>query len=283
VSPELESVHWGPRPAGAGDKRDRFDAQAALFEGRAGLPADVARSVARAVLEMTRPEPDDLLVELGAGTGQIGQHLIESIRYIGIDRSEGMLEVFRKRLGRAAALPVRLSHADADGPWPVGDGSVAVVFASRVAHLLDPEHLVAELRRIFRPGGYFIVGRLSREPDALKSRLRRQRRLLLRQEGLAPRDLEQATERVIERLLSWGARRVQARQIATWTVSASVQEVLAEWKAVGAVGGHRLDATSRARILAQLERWAADELGDLRTRAIWEERYVLEGARTTDG
>jgi ubiquinone/menaquinone biosynthesis C-methylase UbiE len=177
---------------------------------------------------MARPEPDDLLVELGGGTGQIGQHLIESVRYIGIDRSEGMLEVFRKKLGRAAAVPVRLSHTDADGPWPVGDASVAVVFASRVAHLLDLEHLVAELRRVCRPGSYFILGRVSREPDALKSRLRRQRRLLLRQQGLAPRDAAQATERVIEQLLGWGARRVHARQIATWTVSASVREVLAE-------------------------------------------------------
>jgi ubiquinone/menaquinone biosynthesis C-methylase UbiE len=258
---------------------ERFDAQAAAFDGRAGLPAGAARAVARAVLEIAAPGPDGLLVELGAGTGEIGQRLTESIRYLGMDRSEAMLEMFRAKLVSADDARVRLSRTDANGPWPVGDGSVDVVFASRVAHLLDAEHLVAELQRVCRPGAYFLTGRVIRDPQGVKSRLRRQRRLLLRELGVAPREAEEATEHAFGRLVAGGAARLEARSVATWTATASVREILAEWRVVGAMGGQQLGAVTRARVLTEVESWAARELGDLDKAAAWEERYMLGGAR----
>ena len=230
------------------------------------------------VLEIAAPRPTELLVELGAGTGQIGQHLIESVRYLGIDRSRRMLELFRGRLATGHIVDVRLSHMDADLSWPVSDRSVAVVFASRAAHLLAAEHLAAELRRVCQPGSYFLVGRVIRDPHGLKSRLRRQRRLLLRRHGLAPQDAR-ATERVLEPLLASGATRVEARVATSWIAAASIREILAGWDVVGAMGGQQLDAATRACVLAELEQWAAREVGDPCTVATWEERYVLEGVR----
>ena len=223
--------------------------------------------------------PDDLLVELGAGTGEIGQHLIESIRYVGIDRSRTMLELFREKLARADDARVQLSHTDANRPWPVGDASASVVFASRVTHLLDAEHLMAELQRVCRPGCHFLVGRVIRDPDGVKSRLRRQRRLLLLQEGVAPRDAEEAAKRAFRELVGCGAVPVGPRPVATWTASASVGEILEAWRVVGAMGGKQLSATTRARVLGEVESWAARELGDLDEVAAWDERYVLEGVR----
>src|SRR5947209_5451722 len=84
-----EMVHLSNDRMGAGSKPERFDAQARSFDARAGLPADAARAVARAVLDLAALGPDDLLVELGAGTGQIGRELAESVRYVGVDRSSG--------------------------------------------------------------------------------------------------------------------------------------------------------------------------------------------------
>jgi SAM-dependent methyltransferase len=231
------------------------------------------------VLEIAAAGPDDLLVELGAGTGQIGQHLIESIRYVGIERSRAMLELFGEKLANSDDVRVRLSLADADRPWPVGDESAAVVFASRVGHLLDAEHLLAELQRVCRQGAHFLVGRVSRDPDGLKSRLRRQRGLLLRQLGVAPRDAEQATERAFGELVARGALRMEARSVATWTASASAREILDGWGVVGAMGGRQLGAAMRASVLAEVERWATHELGDLGAVELWQERYVLEGVR----
>jgi hypothetical protein len=157
------------------------------------------------------------------------------------------------------------------------------VFASRVAHLLDAEHLVAELQRVCRPESDFLVGRVIRDPDGVISRLRRQRRLLLRQQGLTLQDADEATERAFDRLLASGATRLEARLATSWTAAASVREILAGWEMVGAMGGQQLDAATRACVLAELERWAARELGDLCTVARWEERYVLGGVRMAGG
>jgi ubiquinone/menaquinone biosynthesis C-methylase UbiE len=275
VSREVRSIRRG----GAAGEPDRFDAQARGFDTRAGLPVGAARAVGRAVLQVGAVGPDDLLVELGAGTGEIGLHLLESTRYVGIERSRAMLEVFREKLGSVEDPRVRLCRSDADQPWPVDDSSAAVVFASRVAHLLDAKHLLAELQRVCRPEGCFLVGRVVRDPDGVKSRLRRQRRLLLRQQGVAPRDAEEATERAVRELVGCGAVRVEPRAVATWTSSASVGEILDDWRAVGAAGGERLSATARARVLTEMERWAARELGDRDKLAAWDERYVLQGVR----
>jgi SAM-dependent methyltransferase len=282
VSPEVESIHPSYGSGGAESEPERFDGQAADFDGRAGLPADAAPAVARAVLEIAAPGPDGLLLELGAGTGQVGQRFVESIRYVGVDRSGAMLELFSAKLVRDEGARVRLLCTDANGRWPVSDGSVDVVFASRVAHLLDAEHLVAELQRVCRPGGYFLTGRVIRDPQGVRSRLRRQRGQLLRQLGIAPRDAEETTEREFGELVARGAVRVQARSVIRWTASASPREILDEWGMMGAMGGKQLSAATRAGVLTDVESWAAHELGDLGEVATWEERYVLEGVRMAD-
>ncbi len=282
VSPEVESVHSSYGSEGVESEPDRFDGQAAGFDGRAGLPADAARAVARAVLEIAAPGPDGILLELGAGTGEVGQRFVESIRYVGVDRSGAMLELFTAKLVSADDARVRLSCTDANGQWPVSDGSVDVVFASRVAHLLDAERLVAQLQRVCRPGGYFLTGRVIRDPQGVRSRLRRQRGLLLRQLGMAPRDAEETTERAFRELAARGAVRVQARSVITWTASASPRELLDEWAMMAAMGGKQVSAATRARVLTEVESWAAHELGDLGEVASWEERYVLEGVRMPD-
>jgi SAM-dependent methyltransferase len=282
VSPEVESIHPSYGSGDAESEPERFDGQAAGFDGRAGLPADAAPAVARAVLEIAAPGPDGLLLELGAGTGEVGQRFVESIRYVGVDRSGAMLELFSAKLVRADGARVRLLCTDANGRWPVSDGSVDVVFASRAAHLLDAEHLVAELQRVCRPGGYFLTGRVIRDPQGVRSRLRRQRGLLLRQLGIAPRDAEETTEREFGELVARGAVRVQARSVIRWTASASPREILDEWGMMGAMGGKQLSAATRAGVLTDVESWAAHELGDLGEIATWEERYVLEGVRMAD-
>ncbi len=282
MSQELESIHSGYAPGKAGGEPERFDRQARGFDRRAGLPADAASAVAHALLEIAAAGADDLLVELGAGTGEIGRHLIESIRYIGIDRSRAMLELSHERLAGADDARVQLVRADADQPWPVDDASARVVFASRVGHLLDAEHLSAELRRVCRLGGYFLVGRVIRDPDSLKSRLRRQRGLLLRRQGVTPRDAEEATERVLGELVSGGAVRVHARSVATWTASATARQILGAWGTVGAMGGKQLHTASGAKVLTEVQNWAARDLGGLDEVATWEERYVLQGVRMAD-
>ena len=51
---------------------DSFDEQPHLYDARAGLPAAAAAAAARAVVEVAGVGGDDLVVEVGAGTGEIG-------------------------------------------------------------------------------------------------------------------------------------------------------------------------------------------------------------------
>jgi SAM-dependent methyltransferase len=278
----VETFSSGSGTAGAASEPERFEAQARGFDARAGLPAGVPEAVAKAVLEIAGVGPEDLLVELGAGTGEIGQYLIGSIRYVGIDRSRTMLELFGAKLASADDDRVRLSRTDADQPWPVADASAAVVFASRVAHLLDGTRMLAELQRVLRSGGHFLLGRVIRDPAGAKSRLRRRRQLLLGERGVAPRDAEKASEHAIRELVGGGAVRVEPRVVATWTATASVGEILDDWREVGAMGGKQLSAATRDNVLTDVEAWAARELGDPDEIMSWDERYEISGARMPD-
>ena len=59
--------------------------------------------MAGAIVERAGARADDLVVELGAGTGEIGVHLARlPIRYVGLDGSAAMLEVFRAKAADAS-------------------------------------------------------------------------------------------------------------------------------------------------------------------------------------
>src|SRR5262245_53422400 len=103
-------------------RRMSFDEQASSFDDRAGLPDSVAQDVAAAVLSIGGLGPADTLVEVGAGSGEIGCHFVRSVSYVGFDVSDGMLTAFRDRL-HAKSHTARLAVADGDETWPVADGS----------------------------------------------------------------------------------------------------------------------------------------------------------------
>jgi predicted TPR repeat methyltransferase len=75
-----------------------FDGQAGLFERRAGLPETVCCAIAKKVIEIGEANAGDLIVEVGSGTGQIGQWFEAPVRYAGFDLSAGMLKECSHRL-----------------------------------------------------------------------------------------------------------------------------------------------------------------------------------------
>jgi len=259
----------------------RFDRQAGDFDRRAGLGEPVAGQVASAVLEASRLNASDVLLELGAGTGEIGQHLADGARqvgarYLGTDRSGAMLAAFQQRRLR---FPVALTRFDAGLHWPLPDDVTAAVFGSRVVHLLDLSHVAEEVWRVCRPGGCLLLGRVHREPDSPTSRLRQRRAQLLASCGVAMRNGRTGGRRLLEELTARGASPLGSRVVATWTARRAPAEVLAGWEALGGIGGIPLEADRLAAVLAQLRAWADRELGDLDTARDGPESYVLDGVR----
>jgi ubiquinone/menaquinone biosynthesis C-methylase UbiE len=104
------------------------------------------------VLRYVDAQPDDRILEVGCGAGNV----LEQIRcgeLYGVDLSNYMVENARRRLGSRA----RIRKADAE-KLPFGDGYFTKVFCTEVLeHVLHPETAVAEMSRVLAPQGRLIV------------------------------------------------------------------------------------------------------------------------------
>jgi ubiquinone/menaquinone biosynthesis C-methylase UbiE len=254
-----------------------FDDQAPRYDERAGLPSNVGELIARAIVQQEGVETGDLVVELGAGTGEIGVHIsCMPVRYVGLDASAPMLRLFREKA--VEELP-SLIQADCDHTWPLGDGVAAVIFASRVIHLLDPEHVTREAFRVGRREGLLILGRLHRERDSIKERLRRKRRELLVDASLAPRNGAAGTRRAVALCQDAGATSLGSQIVAEWTAETSSAEVIANWESLTRMGSVSIDPETRAGILDEIRAWARVEIGDLDRAEVFREFYAIEVVR----
>jgi ubiquinone/menaquinone biosynthesis C-methylase UbiE len=254
-----------------------FDEQATRYDARVGLPESAAAAVAAGIKAFAGLQAEDLVLELGVGTGEIGMHLVQlPVRYLGIDNSAEMLRLFRDKLGEQ---PASLLLADASQVWPLDDHAASVVFASRVIHLLDAKHVASETLRVCRPGGWLMLGRVLRDGDGVKERLRRRRLELLQQAGVGPLRGREGARRVIEHCLSAGAESMERRVAAEWSGAISPAEVIAGWTSLSRMGSVAVDPVSRQEILAELQDWAGAELGDLDQPETYWERYAIECVR----
>jgi ubiquinone/menaquinone biosynthesis C-methylase UbiE len=255
-----------------------FDGQAPNFDRRAGLEPAQCRQIAATVLALGDIGANDLIVEIGAGTGQIGIELAAARRYVGCDLSTGMLDRFRVR-SRESATPCGLVRADAGRTWPLVSGSSRAVFSSRALHLLAHEHVADEVFRVGHPdGATLIIGRVERSPDSVKARLAREMRGRLRRLGFAPRS-ERHDRRLIEACVQRGAVALEPVTAVTWTVAASAQQSLDAWRSLSGVGGIDVSSGIREIVLRELQEWASGVFGELDQEFESEEAYVLRAVR----
>ncbi|MGB7924357.1 MAG: class I SAM-dependent methyltransferase [Pyrinomonadaceae bacterium] len=256
-----------------------FDGQAGFFEQRAGLPVDCCREVAKRVVEVGEAGAGDLIVEVGSGTGQIGQWFEASVRYVGFDLSAGMLKEFRRHLGVGSSHRM-LVQADANGSWPLLDGAARVIFSSRAMHLLDHERVAPEVFRIASPAGAtLILGRVERTHDSIRNRMAQEMNERLLRRGFEGRRGERRNRKLIEACVRRGAEILEPVAVATWSVSASPRQSLDSWRRLTGLGGIPVPATVRAEVLRELEVWAEEEFGGLDREFESEETYVLKSLR----
>src|SRR5437867_2146075 len=108
--------------------------------------------------------PGRRVLDLGCRYGALTRMYMQGNDVVGID-------VDREALAEAAKLGIETRWADVDAPLPFEDASFDVVVAGELLeHVRDPAGLVAEAKRVLRPGGQFVAS----VPNAfrLKNRLR---------------------------------------------------------------------------------------------------------------
>ncbi|MEA2635907.1 MAG: hypothetical protein QOH92_2674 [Chloroflexota bacterium] len=126
----------------------RYDALRPLSSGDRGR--------LEAVLREADLQPEDLVVEVGCGTGRLTLPLaaVTPARVIGVDSEAKMLDVAR---AKDAAGRVEWLRGSAYR-LPVGDGEATLVLMVMVVHLLRQRvRAFAETRRVVRPAGMLSV------------------------------------------------------------------------------------------------------------------------------
>jgi SAM-dependent methyltransferase len=254
-----------------------YEDQAAGFDERAAIPPEAVESMAAAVVDIAGLRQGDTLLEIGAGTGMLSLPLVRRpIRYIGFDLSPAMLAVFREKVEKAR-LRAELLVADANGPWPVEDGNVATIFSARALHHVDVNHAAAEIERVLRPeGGWLILGMVRRPNDSVKPAFRRQMGKFLEEEGYGSRSHDVHAEALFPALEAIGGERVEPRVVAHWVRRQAPLDWFKAWQGKKGLAGHDIPEEVKKRVLTRLRAWAEELYGNLEVPLQQEQFFELE-------
>ncbi|HLF03209.1 MAG TPA: methyltransferase domain-containing protein [Anaerolineales bacterium] len=133
------------------DTRVNYDTVAPTYNGRyARKGLEGISSALRALAQNVRPER---ILEVGCGTGHWLEQLSPLAHHVhGLDFSSGMLRQARQR-----SEPFHLTHGRANR-LPFANASFDLVFCVNAFHHFDqPAVVIAEARRLLKPGGAFAI------------------------------------------------------------------------------------------------------------------------------
>jgi ubiquinone/menaquinone biosynthesis C-methylase UbiE len=164
-----------PRPAPAEDAaRIHFDRWAGAYGRSRVLP-----SLQKKALTELDLRSGDRLLDVACGAGALVAEVAPLVeRAVGVDLSEGMLEIARSRFLDGDERPGKIEFVQ--GPsdaLPFGDGEfTAVVCTTALHHFPDPQLAIEEMARVLAPGGRVVIGDACRDlvttkiADALQRR-----------------------------------------------------------------------------------------------------------------
>jgi len=135
-----------------------LDAEAELPRLRAQVELLAPREFV--FLESLGMEPSWTVADIGCGPGffaeKLAYELLPEGKVIGVDVDAAMVGVAQKRTTDVPRLSFHLGTAQR---IPLADNSVDLAYARFLfQHLSDPDPVLAEMRRIVRPGGLVAVG-----------------------------------------------------------------------------------------------------------------------------
>jgi SAM-dependent methyltransferase len=112
--------------------------------GRPGWPPEA--------LDVPGLPPTATVLDLGAGTGKLTRLLVSRFAaVVAVEPDPGMRRLLVELCPEARVLTGSAEEI------PLGDASVDAVFAAETFHLWDGERALAEVARVLRPGGAFVL------------------------------------------------------------------------------------------------------------------------------
>jgi ArsR family transcriptional regulator len=101
-------------------------------------------------------DPESVVGDLGCGSGHLADLLAPHVaRLVAVDGSVEMADAARTRLAPRPNVDVRRGDLE---QLPIGDGELDLAVLSLVLHYVaEPGRVIAEARRVLKPGGRLIV------------------------------------------------------------------------------------------------------------------------------
>lgn len=258
----------------------QFDEQADIYDKRTGLGEKTAKNIAISLNNMIEPYLTGQFLEIGAGTGEIGYFLQNlAIPYVGIDLSNGMLDIYRKRFEQKSQTP-HLIQTDANEAWPCEKNSVSVFFSSRAMHQLDHQNVLRQLETLSVPDSSILVlGNVKRNKKSVKAIMRKEMHTILNEFGLKEKSGQSNRNFLFDVLEKQGGERLEPVTASRWKVSHSPIQSINSWTKVDGIAGQTVEPTVKKQILERLRSKAEDIFTDLNQALETEETYELNAIK----
>jgi ubiquinone/menaquinone biosynthesis C-methylase UbiE len=251
-----------------------FDAIADDFDRFRALPAGVPAAIRAAMWDALGNVPGAQVLDLGAGTGRIGEAFVTAgDAYIAVDPSARMLARFAAKTATQGRPAPALVQADGQSlPFPPAAFD-AVLMVQVLSGSPGWRRLLAEARRVLRPGGGLVLGKAIGPPEGLDARMRAQLSQILAEAGVDAR--RPGAQRDDARAwLAPRTRRMTEVVAARWEASRSPRDFL-DRHATGARFA-ALPQPIQDEALRRLADWAVDSFGTLETPLIEPHAFLLD-------
>lgn len=245
-----------------------FDITAAGFNRHRAFPPGVPEAIRTAIWKCL-PHPHGRILDLGAGTGRIGNAFVQANDfYVGVDLSWAMLREFAVQNPAACLLQAE------GGSLPFRDASFDLVLLMQVlSGAADWTGLLQEALRILASPGVVVVGQTVAPDSGMDSQLKRQLDLILEETGIAMHKPKKSRKNALAWLESRASRR-KTVTAAKWAAQRSPQQFIARHRT-----GARFSALPPAvqdKALEKLSDWAKTNFGSLQKSLNEEHSFALD-------